>query len=203
MSATLPPAQRHELALAYAKGRHGRNAQVVLTTTDEYPIVTTISDGVAQQGTSTSAPGRQVVVRSMGDSLDELINLIEDKMSDGGCIGIIRDTVARAQDTFDALDSRLDCEVVLVHSRFLAPQRARREADLVRRLGRSGESRPDRLVVVGTQVLEQSLDVDFDLLISDIAPIDLLLQRIGRLHRHDRQRPVPLREATCLVTGVD
>ncbi|MES6501172.1 CRISPR-associated helicase/endonuclease Cas3, partial [Cutibacterium acnes] len=124
MSATLPPAQRHELALAYAKGRHGRNAQVVLTTTDEYPIVTTISDGVAQQGTSTSAPGRQVVVRSMGDSLDELINLIEDKMSDGGCIGIIRDTVARAQDTFDALDSRLDCEVVLVHSRFLAPQRA-------------------------------------------------------------------------------
>ena len=139
----------------------------------------------------------------MGDSLDELINLIEDKMSDGGCIGIIRDTVARAQDTFDALDSRLDCEVVLVHSRFLAPQRARREADLVRRLGRSGESRPDRLVVVGTQVLEQSLDVDFDLLISDIAPIDLLLQRIGRLHRHDRQRPVPLREATCLVTGVD
>lgn len=203
MSATLPPAQRHQLALAYAKGRHGRGAQVTLTTTDEYPIVTTVSDGVAQQGTSTSAPGRQVVVRAMGDSPDELIHLIEDRMSDGGCVGIIRDTVTRAQDTFDALDSRLDCEVVLVHSRFLAPQRARREADLVRRLGRSSESRPDRLVVVGTQVLEQSLDVDFDLLISDIAPMDLLLQRIGRLHRHDRQRPLPLREATCLVTGVD
>ncbi|MSS46396.1 CRISPR-associated helicase Cas3' [Cutibacterium sp. WCA-380-WT-3A] len=203
MSATLPPAQRHELALAYAKGRHGRNAQVVLTTTDEYPIVTTVSDGVAQQGTSTSAPGRQIVVRSMGDSLDELISLIEDKMADGGCIGIIRDTVSRAQETFDALESRLDCEVVLVHSRFLAPQRARREADLVRRLGRSGGDRPHRIVVVGTQVLEQSLDVDFDLLVSDIAPMDLLLQRIGRLHRHDRQRPVSLREATCLVTGID
>lgn len=203
MSATLPPAQRHELALAYAKGRHGRDANVALTTTDKYPLMTSVSDGVAQRGTSASATARQVALQFMGDSLDELIELIKDRMSDGGCVGIIRDTVARAQETFDILNSHLNCEVVLVHSRFLAPQRARREADLVRRLGRSEEDRPDRIVVVGTQVLEQSLDVDFDLLISDIAPMDLLLQRIGRLHRHDRQRPLPMREATCLVTGVD
>ena len=52
-------------------------------------------------------------------------------------------------------------------------------------------------------MLEQSLDVDFDLLVSDIAPMDLLLQRIGRLHRHDRARPPRLRDAVCLVTGVD
>ncbi|PZU03125.1 MAG: CRISPR-associated helicase Cas3', partial [Francisella sp.] len=203
MSATLPPAQRHELALAYAKGRNGRDANVALTTTDEYPLMTSVSDGIAQRGTSASATARQVALQFMGDSLDELIELIEDRMSDGGCVGIIRDTVARAQETFDILNSQLNCEVMLVHSRFLAPQRARREADLVRRLGRSGGDRPNRIVVVGTQVLEQSLDVDFDLLISDIAPMDLLLQRIGRLHRHDRQRPLPMREATCLVTGVD
>ena len=203
MSATLPPTQRHELALAYAKGRNGRDANVALTTTDEYPLMTSVSDGIAQRGTSASATARQVALQFMGDSLDELIELIEDRMSDGGCVGIIRDTVARAQETFDILNSQLNCEVMLVHSRFLAPQRARREADLVRRLGRSGGDRPNRIVVVGTQVLEQSLDVDFDLLISDIAPMDLLLQRIGRLHRHDRQRPLPMREATCLVTGVD
>lgn len=203
MSATLPPAQRHELALAYAKGRNGRDANVALTTTDEYPLMTSVSDGIAQRGTSASATARQVTLQFMDDSLDELIELIKDRMSDGGCVGIIRDTVARAQETFDILNSQLNCEVMLVHSRFLAPQRARREADLVRRLGRSGGDRPNRIVVVGTQVLEQSLDVDFDLLISDIAPMDLLLQRIGRLHRHDRQRPLPMREATCLVTGVD
>ncbi|MDO4412391.1 CRISPR-associated helicase Cas3' [Cutibacterium sp.] len=202
MSATLPPSQRRELTSAYDKGRHGSpDSKVTLPSTDGYPLVTSVSGDVTQR--TSSAPARQIVIDPIGDSLDELIDLITDRMSHGGCVGFIRDTVARAQETFDVLNTRLDCEVVLVHSRFVAPQRARREAALVRRLGRSGKDRPSRIVVVGTQVLEQSLDVDFDLLVSDIAPMDLLLQRVGRLHRHDRDRPEPMREATCLVTGVD
>lgn len=203
MSATLPPSQREELALAYAKGRRGRRATITLPSSDEYPLMTCVVDDVGQRGSSADAPTRQVTVRRVTDSLDDLVAQLEERMSDGGCVGVIRDTVARAQETFDVLQQRLDCEVVLVHSRFVAPQRARREADLVHRLGRSGSNRPDRIVVVGTQVLEQSIDVDFDLLVSDIAPMDLLLQRIGRLHRHDRARPPRLRDAVCLVTGVD
>lgn len=203
MSATLPPAQREELALAYAKGRHGKRATMALPTSDEYPLMTCVTDDVTQRGTSVTAPARGITVETMTDSLDDLAARLEEQTSEGGCVGIIRDTVARAQETFDVLRQRLDCEVVLVHSRFVAPQRARRESDLVRRLGRSDQTRPHRIVVVGTQVLEQSLDVDFDLLVSDIAPMDLLLQRIGRLHRHDRARPPRLRDAVCLVTGVD
>jgi CRISPR-associated endonuclease/helicase Cas3 len=74
---------------------------------------------------------------------------------------------------------------LLVHARMLPAARAEREERLQQLLGPEGGSeRPPRYVVIGTQVLEQSLDVDFDLLVTDLAPIDLILQRAGRLHRH-------------------
>ena len=81
------------------------------------------------------------------------------------------------------------------------PDRAEKERSLLKRLGKgSGPAQRDRLIVIGTQVLEQSLDIDFDFLVTELCPMDLLLQRIGRLHRHTRfERPEPLREAHCLV----
>ncbi|WP_158578403.1 J domain-containing protein [Spongiactinospora rosea] len=71
--------------------------------------------------------------------------------------------------------------------------------------GKSGDRRPTRAhIVVASQVAEQSLDIDFDLLVSDLCPIDLLLQRMGRLHRHQRpERPAGVRTARCLLTGAD
>lgn len=89
----------------------------------------------------------------------------------------------------------------------MAVDRARIDRELIDRYGKHGSVEGRSGIVVATQVVEQSLDVDFDLMITDIAPIDLILQRAGRLHRHHRGdgenlRPEPLRQARLVITGV-
>ena len=66
---------------------------------------------------------------------------------------------------------------------------------------RKNVDRPHKKVIIGTQVIEQSLDIDFDVMISDLAPMDLLIQRIGRLHRHQIERPQKHEIARFYVLG--
>jgi CRISPR/Cas system-associated endonuclease/helicase Cas3 len=97
---------------------------------------------------------------------------------------VICTTVARAQATFQAIRPFFgDGETALLHARIPAAARERRERTLLDALGPGDAQRPYRLVLVSTQVIEQSLDLDFDLMISELAPTDLVLQRAGRLHR--------------------
>lgn len=72
------------------------------------------------------------------------------------------------------------------------------------RFGKSGTGsrRPGRAVLIATQIVEQSLDLDFDLMISALAPVDLLFQRVGRLHRHLRDRPALLSEPSLALIGM-
>ena len=91
-------------------------------------------------------------------------------------------------------------EVHLFHARVLMGVRQRTESDVVARFGPKTDHRPDRAIVVATQVIEQSLDLDFDLPVTQFAPIDLLLQRIGRLHRHaSTQRPESMAEPRVIL----
>ena len=88
----------------------------------------------------------------------------------------------------------------LHHGRFAAVDRELLDTEIERRLGRGRPA--GGLVVVGTQTLEQSLDIDADLLITDLCPADVLLQRIGRLHRHrqnDDSRPAGHDRPHCIV----
>jgi CRISPR-associated endonuclease/helicase Cas3 len=89
---------------------------------------------------------------------------------------------------------------VLLHSSFIATDRIEKEARLIQTIGK-GANRPYQKIIIGTQVIEQSLDIDFDVLISDLAPIDLLIQRIGRLHRHDIKRPKQHEAPVLYVLG--
>lgn len=205
LSATLPPAQREELVTAYRRGRERRPAPVLLPATNDYPLITTVTSTVQQDGPPPDHVTRDVMMEACDDDLVPLTERLVQLLVDGGCVGVIRNTVGRAQETYDVLHAVFGADVELVHSRFVGPHRMARESSLRSRLGPGSGTRPQRLVLVGTQVLEQSLDIDLDLLVTDLAPIDLVLQRIGRLHRHDRpreQRPASLREPRCLVTGV-
>ncbi|WP_213793727.1 CRISPR-associated helicase Cas3' [Klebsiella aerogenes] len=101
----------------------------------------------------------------------------------------IENTVAEAQQRYLDMASRAvdaGCEIGLLHSRFTPQHRNRHEQRWVALYGRAGWAQRQRCgrILVGTQVLEQSLDIDADFLVSRFAPTDMLLQRLGRLWRH-------------------
>lgn len=201
LSATLPSSRRKSLLDAYA----GRTLPELPPV--KYPRVTTIDqDGSQTFALRTARNAQPMELTWLEDEpLDEPSNLVAElsrSLTDGGCLAVLRNTVNRAQRTFEALSAAkqagrlpIDTELLLLHARFPMDDRQENERRLARKLGppESATSRPGRLVVVGTQVLEQSLDVDFDRMFSDLAPVDLLLQRAGRVHRHARAaRPLTL-----------
>ncbi len=108
---------------------------------------------------------------------------------EGAAVAWVRNTVDDAIDAAALLRGR-GIDAMLFHARFAMVDRLRIEEEVLRRFGR--EPKPCRAgVLVATQVIEQSLDLDFDLLCTDLAPADLLIQRAGRLWRHQRSsRPV-------------
>lgn len=126
----------------------------------------------------------------------------------GGKVLVIRNTVGAALDTWRAVRNAGGQKWLmetgggpsLHHSRFAAEDRALLDAAVERALHpRAGRRRAGGCIVIGTQTLEQSLDVDADFLITDLCPVDVLLQRIGRLHRHAVRRPKAHREPACHV----
>ena len=204
LSATLPARRRAELVDAYC-GR--KSPEASWKTSCGYPLLTWTDGGrPSQQVIPTTKPSRTVETIFMTEEM--LPGLLRRKLRDGGCAGIVVNTVRKAQQIAEQLKTALpEMEVVVFHAQFLMPDRAKREDELMRRVGKkSTPAERDRLVVVGTQVLEQSLDIDWDFEVTELCPMDLLLQRIGRLHRHGgRERPEPLQQACCAVldTGTD
>lgn len=225
LSATLPPGRRMELIRAYrgSDGRRGtrpsrRRADASIVPpaprfesgAPAYPLVTSVTRKnmipPRYQACSIETSGVDVQIEYLQEDDESLLGTLQDAMVNGGCICVLRDTVRRAQATYELISERLGVDVRLVHSRFIAMDRMANDAELLSLLGPGLTARPEQLVVVGTQVIEQSLDIDFDLMITDVAPIDLLLQRMGRLHRHQRGkgqtlRPPRLQKARCLITG--
>ncbi|PDW01463.1 CRISPR-associated helicase/endonuclease Cas3 [Candidatus Viridilinea mediisalina] len=129
-----------------------------------------------------------------------------DLVREGGAVARLCNRVDDAQALYAALKERLpeQSQRMLLHARFPLAARKRGEAWIEANVGKQTKRTAEQpLIVVGTQVLEQSLDYDVDVMVSDMAPIDLLLQRAGRLHRHlrDGKRPQRHREPVLEVVA--
>jgi len=203
LSATLPPERRRELLDAYRRGQSGATtANTELDKAIGYPVISTVTAGQVHIHEIEGEPEvtKQIIPTQVA-SAEEIAKLLEQELADGGCAVVIRNTVREAQETYAAVKKVFGRQqTTLLHSRFLAVERSARDSSMLELFGKNSAKRPQRHVVVATQVIEQSLDVDFDLMLTDPAPMDLVLQRIGRLHRHaGRNRPKGLQAARCLV----
>lgn len=198
LSATLPAKRRSQLIDRYIGKSSCDNEE--WRSMRKYPLITwTDGKEVKQDSVEINAPS--TTVRTEKIVYDDIAKRVEHAVKCGGCTGVIVNTVKKAQSIAQMLLEKIpDAKIMVFHAQFVMPDRIKLEQDIMRCVGKNSdrESR-EKLVVVGTQVMEQSLDMDFDFMITEICPMDLLLQRIGRLHRHKRERPKGLEHAVCCV----
>lgn len=210
LSATLPPSIRRKLAGVV-------NAKLPDQET-EYPRLSVFCPGEkADQKHFKADPARRRTLKLLGNppDLPSIHSALEEHLARSGMGLALVNTVQRAQDLYQLFPEGEPLEregqrvgkrlsdgtaVFLFHARFPAERRQKREDQALETFGEGGV-REGRKILIATQVAEQSLDLDFDLIATDLAPIDLVLQRAGRLWRHARDfRPVS--EPILLVAGL-
>ena len=156
---------------------------------DSYPSVTVRNDSGIREIPVDAGPEKEVSIIHEPDVRDAMENAIDDAL-DGSYVLWIENTVAEAQDAYKVFSARCQglIDIGLLHSRFLGPDRAEKEALYTELYGKEAWDRRQGgkgAILVGTQILEQSLDLDADSLYTRLAPIDMVIQRIGRLWRHE------------------
>lgn len=199
LSATLPAEKRARLLAAY---RNSATGDVALPTEEDavYPRISWVSGERSGSRTVVASErgrkrlGIHWLELNASEPDDDLAERLDLALRNGGCAAVICNTVRRAQEVFGALERSGHFpgeELGLFHAQFLVKDRRTIEKQCLDEFGKESTRRPARKVLVATQVIEQSLDLDFDLMVTEIAPIDLLLQRSGRLHRHKRDSRPP------------
>ncbi len=211
LSATLTTTTKQELMQAFAEGTgwvRKNYGERVTSATDDFPLASLLS---APPASGSYSPSERSLKPSRGTRRDLPVARLANENAavasllchaQAGRTAVwIRNTVQDAIDGAEALAKAADgIEPWLFHARFALGDRAAIEKRVIDTFGKA--SVPDKRapggvghILVATQVIEQSLDLDFDAMVTDLAPVDLLIQRAGRLHRHDRgQRPDPLLE---------
>ncbi|MCC7119614.1 MAG: CRISPR-associated helicase Cas3' [Anaerolineales bacterium] len=204
LSATLPEKTRRELTAAYL-------GEEMNLPPAEYPRLTLASSAGIRSISLDTPSSRTVQLQASNVQPQIIIEHLQTALQHGGCAAVICNRVKRAQDLYKEIQAAglvPEEDLILFHARFPFAWREEIEKSVLEKFGKgeNGEqnpNRPKKSIVVATQVIEQSLDLDFDYMVSDLAPVDLLIQRAGRLHRHnqnDPDRPENLKTPTLLIT---
>ena len=189
LSATLPERMKRSLLDAFARGRLA--GPLPPATSTDFPLVTAWQEGQPSAAfnpvVARSAVCREVAIRYVADE-QEILKAIRRALAQGRCVCWMRNTVSDVLAAHANFADELDADHLIVfHARFALHDRLATEEHILTHFGKSSTpaERAGRLVIA-SQVAEQSLDADWDMVISDLAPIDRLIQRAGRLQRHPR-----------------
>lgn len=196
LSATLPAQRVNSIVQAWHAGlrvRHqGLPEQFQCSSAVTYPAVTTIDSSGAVRVRGVNAYREfELAIRyfpvpakepSRARAIAREAARLHASHPDGA-IGVIANTVNRAVQVAQELRDLANCPVIVLHSRMTPTQRMLVSQDISEVVGRDA-TRSGGCIVVGTQILEASLDLDFDFLLTDMSPAPSLFQRSGRLWRH-------------------
>ncbi|MEQ1671849.1 MAG: CRISPR-associated helicase Cas3', partial [Hyphomicrobium sp.] len=192
MSATLTLAGRQRLAGAFAKGAGWPAPKLA---EQHFPLATVVDHTGHRERRLDAGRGtrRDLPVHRL-ENAGAAIAILEQAALDGRAAVWVRNTVQDALDAYRDLRARLpNASIDLFHARFALGDRLNIEQRVLQSFGKKSSGIERQRILIATQVVEQSLDCDWDIMISDLAPIDLIIQRAGRLHRHERgERPSPV-----------
>ncbi len=210
LSATLPNHVRQEFISSFNGGMD--MFESIRVESAAYPLATHLSRNESIAEVPVDATPQRITsvdVKIITDS-EDAERMVISAAGQGKCVCWIRNTVHDAIAGFESLREKVASDNLMIfHARFAMGDRLDIETMVKDCFGRKSKEK-DRSgkILIATQVVEQSLDLDFDLLISDLAPMDLLIQRAGRLHRHTRDEqgnPLPYgsgndrRELPCFI----
>jgi len=210
LSATLPFQQKVQLAKAWqCQFTKPNNA---------YPLISHWQNGDIKPFDLTAIPEQQpkstIVQLELIHSPhlmpdDALLERVLDAVAQNAQVCLVCNLVAVAQELYQRITEKMaqderfnEDQCLLFHSRFIFADRQKKEQAVLNLFGVNPEptnARSTGHILIATQVVEQSLDLDFDWLITQLCPVDLLFQRMGRLHRHPRNRPENHNQPLCTV----
>lgn len=184
LSATLPAGLKAEMIKAWDNDEYESGK-------DDYPLITQVTNNRIEQKSYHSEQKKKIRLDKFVRNDEKIVNDLVESASTGCDTAYIVNSVGRCQKIFEMVKDAAESakiDIFIFHSRYTFGDRKRIEAEVLSRFGKD-KTRKRGAVLIATQVIEQSLDLDFDVMYSDLAPIDLLVQRAGRLHRHNNMRP--------------